>query len=159
MTTAPAGAECVLVEVPGEPRAKGSFRIFRAGNGRPIVAKDSPKTYLWESAVSLAAQVAMAGRPILEGPLAVVLEFALQRPVSHLCPRGGALRRGKPILPQGKPDIDKLARSTLDALAGIVFGDDSQVVSLAATKRYTAPGEPPGCRIEVRPAEGEGGAP
>ena len=33
-------------------------------------------------------------------------------------------------------DIEKLVRSTNDALNGILFDDDRQVVSLIATKRY-----------------------
>lgn len=38
-----------------------------------------------------------------------------------------------------KPDIDKLARAILDAGTGILYGDDSQVVSLSASKRYGGP--------------------
>lgn len=39
-----------------------------------------------------------------------------------------------------KPDIDKCARSILDSLTGVCFRDDSQVVSLLATKDFCDPG-------------------
>jgi Holliday junction resolvase RusA-like endonuclease len=38
-----------------------------------------------------------------------------------------------------KPDIDKLCRSALDALTGILFVDDGQVVQITAGKVYGAP--------------------
>ena len=38
-----------------------------------------------------------------------------------------------------KPDIDKLARSILDALTGIAFADDSQVTELHVSKGFGSP--------------------
>ena len=38
-----------------------------------------------------------------------------------------------------KPDVDKLARSILDALTGICFEDDSQVISLLVQKAFGSP--------------------
>jgi Holliday junction resolvase RusA-like endonuclease len=44
--------------------------------------------------------------------------------------------------PTTKPDLDKLARAVLDALTGVYYLDDAQVVSLDLQKAYThgAPG-------------------
>ncbi|HXF73588.1 MAG TPA: RusA family crossover junction endodeoxyribonuclease, partial [Actinomycetota bacterium] len=54
-------------------------------------------------------------------------------------------KRGAPIYPVRRPDLDKLTRGLLDALtAASVFGDDAQVVDLIVRKRYAA--EP---RVEV----------
>jgi crossover junction endodeoxyribonuclease RusA len=44
-----------------------------------------------------------------------------------------------------KPDIDKLIRAVLDALKGVAWCDDSQVVSVYASKRYGQPG----CKVEI----------
>jgi Holliday junction resolvase RusA-like endonuclease len=66
--------------------------------------------------------------PILfRGPVALDVTFTLARPKSA---KPGAR-------PAGRPDIDKLVRSTLDALttAG-VFEDDGRVVSLITQKYY-----------------------
>jgi len=35
-----------------------------------------------------------------------------------------------------KPDLDKLCRTVLDALTGVAYRDDSQVVSIVASKVY-----------------------
>jgi len=45
---------------------------------------------------------------------------------------------GKRLHPTVKPDIDKTLRAVLDALTGIAYDDDSQVVSVAASKMYGA---------------------
>ena len=42
----------------------------------------------------------------------------------------------KRIYPFVRPDLDKLCRAVLDALTGIAYKDDQQVVSLFATKSY-----------------------
>jgi len=47
-------------------------------------------------------------------------------------------------LPTGKPDIDNLLKALVDAMAGLLFLNDSQITSVTARKRY---GDPP--RIEV----------
>lgn len=38
--------------------------------------------------------------------------------------------------PSVKPDLDKLIRAVLDALTGIAYTDDSQVVRILAQKSY-----------------------
>jgi Holliday junction resolvase RusA-like endonuclease len=48
------------------------------------------------------------------------------------------------IYPQVKPDLDNVMKAILDALNGVVYADDSQVINLVATKRYST--DP---RIEV----------
>jgi Holliday junction resolvase RusA-like endonuclease len=50
------------------------------------------------------------------------------------------------VRPTGRPDWDNLAKSGLDALNGIVFADDSQVVEATVKKVYS---EVPLLRIEV----------
>ena len=37
----------------------------------------------------------------------------------------------------GKPDLDKLVRSVMDALTGYAFVDDSQVIEVEASKRFS----------------------
>lgn len=52
--------------------------------------------------------------------------------------------RGKTVTrkyPTTRPDIDNYIKSLMDAMNGIVFKDDSQVVSIHAMKRYSEDGE------------------
>lgn len=41
------------------------------------------------------------------------------------------------ILPTKKPDADNIAKAICDALNGVAYGDDSQIVSMKVVKKYT----------------------
>jgi len=106
---------------------KGSKKAFIAG-GRPIIVDDNRKALKdWASAVSGALQSDWEGPP-LEGPVAVTLTFWFLKPPS-------ARKRAYPVV---KPDLDKIARAVLDAMTGIAFRDDAQVVRLMLSKDYNA---------------------
>jgi Holliday junction resolvase RusA-like endonuclease len=42
------------------------------------------------------------------------------------------------LLPTKKPDSDNIAKVICDALNGVAYGDDTQIVKLVVNKRYTA---------------------
>jgi Holliday junction resolvase RusA-like endonuclease len=78
--------------------------------------------------------------PFSDVALSVVIVFGLERPMGHYGTgkNGGVLRASAPIAPSFKPDIDKLTRTTLDAMQGPVFDEDSRIVHLVASKVYAA---------------------
>lgn len=43
----------------------------------------------------------------------------------------------KRLIPSTRPDLDKLIRAVLDALTGIAYIDDGQVVEITASKIYS----------------------
>lgn len=57
-------------------------------------------------------------------------------------------KTSKLMFPRG--DVDNYAKGPLDILtkAGL-WGDDTQVVRLSVTKRFTAPGETPGITVRI----------
>jgi Holliday junction resolvase RusA-like endonuclease len=129
--------------VAGVAQPKGSARAFvPKGWTRPVITSANPRLKEWQTLVSLEA-ARHVSEGALDGPVVVELTFVLHRPatlpkkVQH-CTK--------------KPDVDKLARSGLDALTGIVFKDDAQVVDLVAKKRYVAPGNVTGVHVRVWPA-------
>ena len=65
------------------------------------------------------------------------VDFHFRRPQSHLTSKG-ALTKQAPLFPAGRQigDTDKLIRSVCDALTGITWYDDSQVVDVVAKKRF-----------------------
>ena len=69
----------------------------------------------------------------------LVLELHFRRPASHLTSKG-ALRKGVPLFPTGRNvgDVDKHCRACMDALTGILYYDDSQVVDITAKKRFAS---------------------
>ena len=129
-------ANCTF-EVRGIPAPQGSKR--HVGNG--VLIESSKLVKPWREAVKWAALElllpAHGGRP-LDGPLRASLIFTLARPVS--APKGRTH-------PDRKPDLDKLIRSTLDAItdAGLI-ADDARIVELRASKIY---GAVPGATIAI----------
>ena len=61
--------------------------------------------------------------------LDIEFEFIFERPKSHL------KMKEKPEYPNRK-DIDNLVKFVLDAFNGLLYVDDSQVVSIKAVKKY-----------------------
>lgn len=118
----------------GIPATKGSMKAFVRGK-RAIVTHDNARTKPWQGVVAHAAHE--AGVTPLEGPVAVELAFFFPRPSGHLGSKG--LKRSAPALPitRSSGDVDKLARSVLDALTGVAYRDDSQVVQLVARKTFS----------------------
>jgi len=154
----------IVLEVLGTPAPKGSSRAFiNKRTGRAILAPSGSaankgRLRSWDALVREEAQrLAPATAPMfVDKPLAVSITFRLARPSGHWGKgkRAGQLVPSAPTAPRTKPDADKLARATLDALHGTIFDDDSRIVELLVRKRYAAPGEE-GARIAVeewRPA-------
>lgn len=145
----------ISINVLGTPAPKGSSRAFyKAGMKRAVIVKDnSEKQKGWDRNVRETAleQLGPCLAPkFVQTPLCVELQFRLTRPAGHWG-KGknvGRLMASAPIVPLAKPDIDKLARATLDALIGLAFDDDSRIVLLLCTKSYAAPGQE-GCLIKV----------
>lgn len=114
------------------PVPKGRPRFSKIGG---FMRSYTPKkTSDYETEVRTQAQAVMTREP-LETPLAVYLYFRLPIPRSHSKKRQEACLSGSER-PTKKPDIDNLAKSVLDGLNGVVWHDDSQIVSLHLTKVY-----------------------
>lgn len=115
--------------VPGIPRPQGSKKGFvNKKTGGVILTESGGQAHKdWRAVVALAGSQAMGNEPLWEGPLFVSLEFFLPRPKS--APKSREW-------PSTRPDIDKLARSVLDALTHICWVDDAQIVTLELRKRW-----------------------
>lgn len=127
-----------------EPAPQGSKR--HVGNGRMVEA--SAKVKPWRFAVSQAALE--TGWELTADAVYVGITFLFHRPKSHYNSKG-LLKPNALMVKTTKPDIDKLCRSTLDGITGILIKDDSQVVSLMATKQYANEGEHIGAIITINP--------
>jgi crossover junction endodeoxyribonuclease RusA len=126
----------------GVPAPKGNHRAFVHG-GRARVTEHATKGLtVWLHALSDEARVAMKDQPPMEGPLALSATFWLPKPAS-------APKR-KRTWPIKKPDWDKLARG-FDALTGVVWRDDAQVVRATIEKRWAEENNGiSGVTVEVR---------
>lgn len=135
-TVAPAPTMAgVRFTVRGTPAPQGSKRAFRNKfSGRIQQVESSKALAPWRDTIGLAADVAMAGRDPLEGPVRLTVQFRFQRPAGHRGAKG--LRPSAPRVHHQRPDVSKLVRAVEDALTTIVWRDDSQVAQLVATKAW-----------------------
>lgn len=121
----------ITLEVLGDPAPQGSKRVF---NGRVIEAAGE-KLKRWRKAIALACQE-YAGQNIILGPVRLEVTFYMPRPQTVKISK-----RPLPIVP---PDLDKLLRAVGDGIgqSEVIWGDDSQIVEILATKEYADDREP-----------------
>lgn len=111
----------------GPPATKGSTRSFVNPRTRKVVTvADAKRLPEWTQAAGWAARAARL--PVVKKPEAVRVCAAFE----FLKPASAKARE----FPTVKPDSDKLVRALLDALTGIAYEDDAQVVDVIVTKRY-----------------------
>ena len=128
----------------GAPAPQGSKRHVGSG----ILVESSKRCKPWREAVHWAA---VESKARVRGPVEVTMIFTLPKPQS-------APKRRR-TWPDRRPDLDKLQRSTLDALVSAgAIEDDARVVAIRAAKVF--PNEcpealdAPGARIRVEPLDG-----
>lgn len=124
--------------IEGAPVAQGRPRFTtRGGYAR---AYDPPKSKEWKEEVARQIKLSLPSPyPLFkEGPLVVNLDFYMPKPKS--LPK-------KVIDHVKKPDLDNLGKAIKDAMNGLVYKDDSQVVHLIIRKMYAI--TKPGVNIEV----------
>jgi|SRR5215207_524249 len=135
----------ITIRLPGEPNGKGRPRISTQ-HGQ-VRAYTPERTRNYSAALRTAAGVEMNGLSLLEGPVEVIVSAAFSIPASF-----SKIKRLKAlvgdILPTKKPDIDNIAKH-FDALNGVVWVDDKQVVKATIIKIYAAK---PMLEIQVRAA-------
>ena len=137
----------IALHVHGHPAPQGSKRHV----GRGIMVEASKKVHPWrEAVVGEIIRAGYAGTSIDE-PCSVAITFWMRRPKTHHT-ANGQIKPTAPLVPIARNggDIDKLVRSTLDALVqGALLYDDSSVVDLTARKRYATLAQPPGAVIVI----------
>ena len=121
--------------------SKRGFPVHRSCGSIGVSLSDAnPRVKSWRQEVAQCALDAMDGPP-WEGPVVLTLHFYLTRPKSV-----------KRQYPSVRPDVLKLARAVEDAMTGIVYRDDAQIVEETLIKRY-ANTEPPQVVVIARTLE------
>ena len=121
----------------GEAAPQGSKTRTKFGG----IREANPRTRPYRQAVAAEAQDAMDGRAPASGPVEVCIRFFFPRPLGQY----GSGRNAdllKPSAPEHKttaPDAEKLCRAASDAMSGIVYRDDAQIVHVDAWKLYGSP--------------------
>lgn len=138
----PAGPADLTVTVYSRPAPQGSkkyvgHRANRAtGRSSAVLVEQSGRVKPWRAVVAAAVRDVIGDDWVpLDGPLAAVVVFTARKPKS--APKG---RTTWPCT-RDSGDIDKLLRSTFDAIADDAgaIADDSRIVRVCASKVF--PGE------------------
>ena len=125
----------VYFVVYGNPVGKGRPRATSRG-GFVRMYTDA-KTLGFESAVADEARIAMRDWQAFETPMQLQLSAYYYIPKSWSKKKRQMAMDGE-IHPQVKPDLDNVMKAVLDAMNGVVYVDDSQVINMVATKRYSS---------------------
>jgi Holliday junction resolvase RusA-like endonuclease len=140
--------------MPGIARPAGSKSAFglKSGGkytGRFVVVDACKKSKNWKNEVNWAAKPFTPKTGLLQGPLCVKMIFQIQRPAGHYGSgkNSGQVKASANQMPVVKPDVLKLARAVEDGMTGIIYRDDSQIVTEILAKRYVH--ENPGVQIEI----------
>jgi Holliday junction resolvase RusA-like endonuclease len=130
----------VAFTVPGEPKGKGRARATAALNaaGEPFVRMHTPKdTRQAERAIRAAFKERHPGHQPWTCPVLLRFTAVFETPTSFNQALKDAAARGQ-LYATKKPDKDNIEKLIVDALNGVAFVDDQQVMG-GGLKRYGSP--------------------
>lgn len=133
----------VNFEVPGDPIPKGRPRFARRGTF--VQTYTDSKTIEYETRVATKARMAIGSSEPLKGHLTVFLYLRYTVPASYTKKRKEACLNGLEY--PKRIDLDNCYKSITDAMNGIVYVDDSQIVEAHILKCYA---EEPGANIMIQ---------
>jgi Holliday junction resolvase RusA-like endonuclease len=125
--------------VVGNPSAQKRHRTYTRGKGGrplPFARQVDPSATDKADFIAQCRQWA-PDSPILK-PLRLEVRFFFPRPTGHYRTGKHAdeVKANAPCWPTCRPDIDNCLKLVLDALNGVFFKDDAQIVQLDCSKQY-----------------------
>lgn len=140
--------------IPGQPQGKARARTFynpRLGKHQSVTPG---KTVLYENLIKTCYLHTHEGERFEDEPLQVIIRAYYEIPKSWSKKnRQAAMERA--LLPTKKPDADNIAKVICDALNGLAYKDDKQIVDMLVMKRYEGI-KGPRVEVDISPAtEGE----
>lgn len=121
--------------VNGKPITEGSTKAFNTAKGKPKIVHENPNLKAWRDLIkySFIDERNKGGKwEMTEAAIELKTVFFLKR---------GGNRNG---------DLDKLVRAVGDALTGVCFIDDDQIVRIIAEKRKASDSHPEGVEISLK---------
>lgn len=131
----------------GRAVEQGSKVTGISRDGRAFMREANRRSRPWRDHVTQSAGESWGDAPLIDEACMVEVDFVRVRPSSHFTQSGALSASGRrQPYPSTKPDVDKLSRTILDALTGVVLRDDSRVVRLVSNKMW---GEQDHVRVKV----------
>ena len=134
----------VRFTVPGPPKGKARARTVRTRGGQTF-SYTPEGTVLYENLVKIS--FSETGEKPFDADQSLHVYMAAYYPI----PRSASRKKKEEmsagrIRPAKKPDIDNIIKSVLDALNGVAYHDDTQVVAVFAEKYYS---DTPRVEVEI----------
>ena len=133
--------------IPGEPVGKGRPR-FTTG-GRTYTPE---KTANYETLVKWAFQAVENKTVWHDAPLRLTVDAYFKQPLSVSRLKHEAMNRGN-IRPTKKPDADNILKIIADALNGLAYHDDAQIVEAVVRKWYAPLWAKPQVEVTIEEVE------
>ncbi len=118
----------------GEPQGKARPRFRKVGNFVQTYTPQKTKSY--EDEIKMFARAAMGSSKPLETPVDLYLYIRKGIPASYSKKRRNDCISGTEQVTT-KPDIDNVLKAFMDAMNGIVYLDDKQIVTINCAKVYS----------------------
>lgn len=135
----------LTLKVPGPPVGKQRARTFTHRQSGRIVSMTPRKTATQESYIKALFVHKYPGHVPFVGALELELVISLPIPKSASKTRAKDMRWQR-VLPVKKPDCSNVLKLVEDALNGLAYKDDAQIVDEHVTKQYS---DTPGVEVKI----------
>ena len=134
----------VRFTVPGPPKGKARARTVRTRGGQAF-SYTPEGTVLYENLIKIS--FSQTGERPFEADQSLHVFMTAYYPI----PKSTSRKKKEEMIaghlrPAKKPDIDNIIKSILDALNGVAYHDDTQVVAVFAEKYYS---DTPRVEVEI----------
>lgn len=136
----------ITFEVPGQPQGKERHRTTKDGH-----TYTPEKTVKYQGLIAAKYWKVLAAKMQTLNKAAKIADIEIEILAQYAVPKSDSKatkvkKLAGEILPRVKPDLDNVAKAVLDALNNFAYYDDSQVVKLIVTKKYS---DNPGLLVKV----------
>ncbi len=128
----------VTFQVPGRPQGKARARTFYSQSAGRHMSHTPDRTVLYENLIKDQFLNHADGFYMERGiPVTLRIVARFLPPKSTANKKQQQMLEGE-ILPLKKPDMDNIVKVVADALNGVAYHDDTQIVLVSAKKAYSA---------------------
>ena len=122
--------------VPGKPQGKARARTFYDSRSNKMSSVTPEKTVLYENLVKTCFRQRYGQGRFPDDAYIIARIAAFFKPPKSISKKKRAEMLEGKIWPAKKPDSDNIAKVVLDALNGIAYHDDTQIIRLSVIKAY-----------------------
>lgn len=128
----------VTFQVPGKPQGKARARTVYNSHLKHSVSYTPDNDLLYENLIKTLYMQAADGFRFEKGtPVSLRIVARFEPPKSASRKRQQQMLAGE-LPPLKKPDIDNIVKVVADALNGVAYHDDTQIIFTVAKKAYSA---------------------